>query len=62
MNNEEKILTMLEDIDKRLDKIEDDISEIKDDAAITRGTTNELLDCWTERFGKIERVSAASFS
>jgi len=55
MNNEEKILVLLERIDDRLDKLEqgqavmkEDIEIIKEDVQITRNATNTLLD-WAEQ-------------
>ena len=51
MTNEEKILQILESqqaelrkINSRLDKIEEDIEEIKESAEITRSGVNALLD------------------
>lgn len=57
MTNEEKILQILESqqaelrkINSRLDKIEEDIEEIKESAEITRSGVNALLD-WAEDCG-----------
>lgn len=61
MNNEEKILVMLEqlqqgqaatnnrldNIDTRLDTMQEDIEQIKEDTAVTREATNTLIE-WTE--------------
>lgn len=62
MNNEEKILNILEKMDARLSKLEqgqakleqaqakmqEDMEMIKEDVAITRTATNTLLD-WAEK-------------
>jgi len=61
MNNEEKILAMLEQlqqgqaatnnrldgIDKRLDTMQADIDQIKEDTTITRSVVNDIGE-WTE--------------
>lgn len=55
MNNEEKILNMLEKVDARLSKLEqgqakmqEDIESIKEDVQVTRGATNALVE-WVEQ-------------
>ena len=73
MNNEEKILSALEalsncidafeaGVNERLDRIEDDISIIKEEATVTRGATDQLLECWMERFGENDFVQAVALS
>ena len=66
MDNEEKILSVLEALAGSVKRIESDIAEMKDDiaemredievlrdeSAVTRGVTDQLLECWTERFGE----------
>ncbi|HIW73834.1 MAG TPA: hypothetical protein H9684_05890 [Firmicutes bacterium] len=55
MNNEEKILVLLEQMNGRLDKLEqdaaavkEDVAVIREDAEVTRCATNTLLD-WAEK-------------
>lgn len=69
MNNEEKILqvlgemnsrlttieTRLGKVDERLDKIEDDISTLKEDSAITREACNTLVE-WTDHASAVVQV------
>lgn len=69
MNNEEKILqvlgemnsrlttieTRLGKVDERLDKIEDDIATLKEDSAITREACNTLVE-WTDHASAVVQV------
>ena len=69
MNNEEKILqvlgemnsrlttieTRLGKVDERLDKIEDDIATLKEDSAITREACNNLVE-WTDHASAVVQV------
>lgn len=69
MNNEEKILqvlgemnsrltnieTRLDKVDERLDKIEDDIATLKEDSAITREACNTLVE-WTDHASAVVQV------
>lgn len=69
MNNEEKILqvlgemnsrlttieTRLDKVDERLNKIEDDISTLKEDSAITREACNTLVE-WTDHASAVVQV------
>jgi hypothetical protein len=48
MNNEEKILSMLEVVVRRLDGIEEDMAEIKEYSTETRDATDQLLECWAD--------------
>lgn len=55
MNNEEKILNILEKMDARLSKLEqgqakmqEDMEIIKEDVQITRGAANALVE-WVEQ-------------
>ena len=52
----------LDGIDTRLDNIEADIVIIKEEATITRGATDQLIECWVERFGENDIVQVVSFS
>ena len=49
-------------INKRLDNIEDDISIIKEEATVTRGTTDQLLEIWVERFGDNDFAQVVALS
>lgn len=69
MNNEEKILqvlgemnsrltnieTRLDKVDERLDKIEEDIAVLKEDSAITREACNTLVE-WTDHASAVVQV------
>ena len=59
MSNEEKILELLQQMNGRLDRIENDIAsikdnieEIKEEAEITRSGVNTLIE-WSENAGYI---------
>ena len=69
MNNEEKILQMLEqlqqgqadtnakldDTNAKLDAMQEDIAEIKEHAEVTRSATNSLIE-WADTVGVITQV------
>ena len=62
MNNEDKILQLLEQlgsrldsVDSRLDAMQEDITEIKEHAEITRSATNSLVE-WADTVGVITQV------
>lgn len=44
----ETILEKLNGLDKKVDKLQRDVSEIKEDVAVNRGATNTLLE-WAEK-------------
>lgn len=70
MDNEEKILSALEQMNGRLDKIdgrldgidnrlnnlENDVSELKEHAEVTRSATNSLVE-WADTVGVITQVN-----
>lgn len=62
MNNEEKILQMLEkmqgditELKQGQDAMQEDITQIKEDATITRSATNSLIE-WADTVGVITQV------
>lgn len=62
MNNEEKMLALLEQLQKgqaetnaRLDRIENDIAAIKEYTEVTRSATNSLVQ-WADTVGVITKV------
>ena len=75
MNNEEKILSMLEGLVGSVAELKEDVAELKEDvaelredvaelreeSAITRDALNQLLDNWAARFGPLEEISVAAY-
>ena len=58
----ESVSTQFSDVNKRLDKIEDDVLIVKEETAVTRGVTDQLLECWVERFGDNEFAQVVALS
>ena len=62
MSNEEQILQVLTDmngnlveINKRLDKIEEELADLKEDSTITRTAVNTVAE-WTEHASAVVQV------
>ena len=62
---QEDIAQLKEDVaelKEDMSEVKEDVAELREDAVITRDICNQLLGCWTEKFGEIELVQAVPYA